>query len=433
MAWWLGVYLALVIAPLAVLMIGGRPAAGGLGWDFAMALGYAGIAMTGIQFALTARFRHATAPFGIDIVYYFHRWLAVLAFVLIGVHVAVLSLAYPAAMGPLDPRNAPWPMTAGRAAFVLFGIVVVTSLWRRQLRIAYDGWRRIHAALTTLALVLAIGHVAGSGHYLDTPVKRVLWVALAGFWLLLVVNVRLVRPFRMLRRPWQVRTVRREPGRSWTLEIEPVGHAGLRFAPGQFAWLSLRASPFALREHPFSIASSPLRTDALEFTIKELGDFTRTIGTIRPGEPAWIDGPFGAFTTDRHPRAPGLVFIAGGVGVAPIMSMLRTFAARGERRPLRLFYGNRRWERVVFREELAELAQRLDLALVHILGEPPADWAGESGLLTRGLLDRHLPDARAELEYFVCGPDPMIRVAERSLVELGVPLRRIHSEIFQLA
>jgi predicted ferric reductase len=91
---WLGIYVVAVTVPLFALLPG--PAAGGgFTWDFAMALGYAGVAMLGIQFALTARFRRATAPFGIDIVYYFHRYLAVFALAIVIGHYAILRLAYP--------------------------------------------------------------------------------------------------------------------------------------------------------------------------------------------------------------------------------------------------------------------------------------------------------------------------------------------------
>lgn len=430
---WVLAYVALVLAPLLVLVLGERPPGGGFGWDLAMALGYAGIAMMGVQFVLTARFKRATAPFGIDIIYYFHRYLAIVAFAFIAAHVAWLALRHPEAVGALDPRRAPLPMTLGRIAFLLFAIVIATSLWRRPLRIEYDRWRRLHAVFATLALLLSMVHIEASGLYLQDPVTRGAWSALALSWVLLVAHVRVVRPWRMLRRPWRVAEVRRERGRTWTVSVEPEGHEGFRFVAGQFAWLTLRASPFALREHPFSIASSPLVPGRIEFAIKELGDFTRTIGSIRPGERAWLDGPYGVFCADRFPSAPGFVFIAGGVGIAPVIGMLRTMALRGDRRPLHLFYGNRQWDRVLFREELERLAGELDLRVVHILGEPPEDWSGERGLLTTDLLGRHLPAERAGLEYFVCGPDPMIRLAEHGLVALGVPLRRIHSEIFQIA
>jgi predicted ferric reductase len=428
---WLGVYLAAVTVPLFALLPG--PAAGrGFLWDFAMALGYAGLAMFGVQFALTARFRRATAPFGIDIVYYFHRYLAVAALaVVVAGHYGILRATNPAALGSADPTSAPAYMTAGRVALVLFALVVVSSLARRALRIDYDGWRIAHAALATTAFAAALSHLLGAGRFLDTPWKQALWAAYGAFWVLLIAYVRVLRPLRVARRPWKVADVRAERGAVWTLALEPA-HAteGLRFAPGQFAWLTLRASPFAMREHPFSIASSAERPRRIEFSIKELGDFTSTIKDTKPGETAWIDAPYGTFGIDEHPHAEGYAFVAGGVGIAPIMSMLRTLADRGDRRPLVLFYGNRVWDRVAFREELDALAQRLNLEVVHVLLEPPADWTGERGFVTEDVLMRHLPITRHRFEYFLCGPVPMTKSVERALAALGVQAARVHSEIF---
>jgi len=70
---WICVYLVLVLAPLLILILGKVPAGSGIWWDFSMALGFARMAMMGVQFLLTARFWRATAPFGIDIINYFHR------------------------------------------------------------------------------------------------------------------------------------------------------------------------------------------------------------------------------------------------------------------------------------------------------------------------------------------------------------------------
>jgi ferredoxin-NADP reductase len=115
------------------------------------------------------------------------------------------------------------------------------------------------------------------------------------------------------------------------------------------------------------------------------------------------------------------------------MSLLRWLADQGEQRPLWLFYGNRDFDRIVFREELESLQQALSLKLVHVLVDPPEGWTGERGFITAEVLNRHLPGQRDRLHYFVCGPEPMIRLSERSLDSLGVPLARLHSEIFDLA
>ena len=428
---WVGIYLAAVLAPLLVLLVLPMPPGSGFWWDFSMAIGFAAIAMLGVQFVVTARFKRLAAPFGIDIVYYFHRTMAVFAFALVCGHYLVIRIGNPDALGAADPLVAPGHMTAGRAAFVCFALVVASSLWRKPLRLPYEAWRIGHVVLSTAGLALAVVHIQGVEYYYEAAGHRLFWTAFLAFWLLVVLHVRVVKPLRMLRRPYRVAQVRRETDRACTVVVEPDGHEGIRFEPGQFAWLTLRASPFAFREHPFSIASSAATPQRLEFTIKALGDFTRTVGDVAAGETAYLDGPYGAFSVDRM-RAPGFVFIAGGVGIAPIMSMLRTLAERGDRRPLLLIFANRRHERILFRDEIDALRSRLALQVVHVLQEPPAGWEGERGLVDTALLARHLPAERDRLDYLLCGPKPMIQAVESALHGLRVPMGRVHSELFDL-
>lgn len=430
---WIGVYLIAVAMPMVALILAPTPAGVGFAWDLSMALGFAAITMMGVQFALTARFQRATAPFGIDVIYLFHRYMAVIAFVLLLGHAVIVMVGYPAAIGAIDPRTMSWPVILGFAGFAAFAAIIVTSLWRKPLRIEYDRWRMWHAATAVAAFALAVTHVDGVGYYIDTPAKKAIWIGFMLLWALLIVHVRLVRPWRMLRKPYRVSEIRKERGRSWTIGVEPAGHNGMNFRPGQFAWVTLRASPFCLKEHPFSISSMPTPSRRLEFTIKELGDFTGTVKNIRVGEAAYLDGPYGVFCIDRYSAAPAFVFLAGGVGIAPIMSMLRASAEAGERRPLILIYGNRTWENVIFREELESLGAKLNLTVVHVLLEPPIGWSGERGYITREIIARHLPDSATAAEYFICGPQPMIDMVERGLHEHGIPLRHVHSEIFDLA
>ena len=431
---WIGLYLLLVVAPLVVLLIGPMPPGRGFWWDFSMALGFAGMAMMGIQFALTARFKRASAPFGVDIVYLFHRYLALIALALVLAHFAILWLLYEEALGELDPRTARWELTVGRVALLCFVLTVVTSEFRKFLRIPYLAWRIAHVALATLGFAAAVAHIGGVGYYTDAPFKRVLWLSVTLVWLLLLVWLRLVKPWDQLRHPYRVVEVRSERSNSWTLAIEPDGHEGLaRFKPGQFAWLTLRGSPFGLREHPFSMASAPERLPRIEFGIKELGDFTGEIGGVKPGEVAYLDAPYGVFSVDAWPDAPGFAFVIGGIGITPALSMLRSLAERGDRRPLWLFYGNSAWDEVVFREEIDALAGRLDLKVVHILQDAPEGWQGETGYVDKAVLERHLPaDLRTRMAYFLCGPTPMARAAEAALRELGVPAHHIQNEIFEL-
>jgi predicted ferric reductase len=369
---WVGAYLVLIAFPLLALLAGPTPTGLAFWWDLAMAFGFAGLAVMGLQFGLTARFRRASAPFGIDIIYYFHRLMALVGVALLLAHWWVLRWKYAPALMPWTPGDAPGYMTAGRVALGAFAVVVATSLWRKQLRIEYDFWRVLHIVVAVAAVVLALWHVTVAGYYTGDGWRRGLLVGYTLAWVGLVAYIRAFRPWRLTRRPYRVTGVRPERGRAWTLTVAPDGHEGLRFSPGQFAWLSLRASPFQAREHPFSFSgSAEAAPEKLEFTIRELGDFTSTIGQTQVGETAYVDAPHGVFTTDRHPDATGYVFVAGGVGVAPMMSMIRTLADRGDPRPLHLVYANDRWDDVLFREELEALAGRMMLRVTHVLLEPP--------------------------------------------------------------
>jgi predicted ferric reductase len=144
------------------------------------------------------------------------------------------------------------------------------------------------------------------------------------------------------------------------------------------------------------------------------------------GRRVYIDGPYGAFTignpADMH------VLIAGGVGITPMMSMIRTLADRADKRPVILIYGSKDWESITFREELEALEARLDLKVVHVLSDSPAGWTGERGFIDAEIMTRHLPSPYRDHEYFICGPNAMMDAIEKALGEMHVPLSKYHSE-----
>jgi ferredoxin-NADP reductase len=143
-----------------------------------------------------------------------------------------------------------------------------------------------------------------------------------------------------------------------------------------------------------------------------------------------VDGPHGALTVDGR-DATGLVLIAGGLGVAPIMSILRQARATRDPRPLKLIYGNRLRSQVLFEEELGAMSAELDFEVIHVLGEPPVGWQGLEGQLDPSVLTSCLPEAdRASWLYVVCGPPPMIESVEGALSALGIPRNRVLSEKF---
>lgn len=425
---WIIGYALFVLLPLLALLVGSLPPPRDFWTEFSAALGYSGLAIMGLQFGVTARFRYVTEPLGEDVIYHFHRRISLLAVGLVIVHPAIMLLVHPQLLAvPAGLSDIPWGAVAAFISLGALVVLVVTALWRAKLNIPYEWWHISHIALAIIAVTGGLLHMVGWSFYLTDPWKRTLWIGLVVFWLGLLFYVRIVKPLFMIRRPYRVTEVRHERGDTTTLVMQPEGHPGFRFRPGQFGWLTVWGTPFKITGHPFSFSSSAAATDGrVEMSIRKLGDFTTEISTIPVGKRVYLDGPYGAFTignpADMH------VLIAGGVGVTPMMSMIRTLADAGDRRPVLLLYGSKDWEQVTFREELDVLKTRLDLRVVHVLANPPEDWTGERGFVSADVLKRHLPTPYVAHEYFICGPGVMMDAIETVLSDLGVPMSKYHSE-----
>lgn len=424
---WVVIYLLFILGPLFALLAGRLPPPRDFFTEFSAAIGYAGLAMMGLQFGLTARFRYVTEPWGEDVIYHFHRAISLVAVALVIAHPLILFVVRPQLLALLNFFVAPW--RARFAALSTYSLIalVVMALWRVVLNIRYETWHFTHIGLAVVAVAAGLLHMVGWGFYLAAPWKRSLWIGLTIFWIALLLYVRIVKPLFMLRRPYRVTEVRPERGDTWTLVMHPDGHRGFRFKPGQFGWLTVWGSPFKITAHPFSFSSSAAAPDGrVEMTIRNLGDFTSEIHKVPQGLRVYLDGPYGAFTmgnpADMH------VLVAGGIGVTPMMSLIRTLADQADQRPVILLYGVRDWESITFREQLEALKARLKLTIVYVPQEPPAGWTGERGFISAEVVRRHVPPPYAEHEYFICGPGVMMDAIEKALSEMQVPMSKYHSE-----
>lgn len=441
---WIVAYLLLILSPWLVLLLAPRPASREFLRELSVWLGFLGLSLMGLQFIPTARLPFLAQVFPMDKLYAFHHTTSIAAFVLALAHPLLLFVNNPYTLRLLNVFTAPARAQAAVLAVLLLIVLIVTSVWRQQVRLNYDHWRVLHDLLAIAISGLALFHIFRVNYYTAVPAQRVLWIVQAVIWGAMILYVRVLKPYLMMRRPYEVVEVRAERGDVWTLVLRPVGHPGIPFHAGQVAWITVGRSPFAFREHPFSYTSSAERTDIVEFGIKELGDFTSTIKDLKPGERVYIDGPYGNFDID-HFSGSSYVFIAGGIGIAPILSMLRTLRDRGEVHPLTLFYGNRDWDSIAYREEIATYEETLGLKVIHVLERPPEGWEGETGYLNKAILERHLPPECRECIYFICGPLPMIDAVEKALAELQVPKSqlldfvqnilagRVHSERYEMA
>ncbi len=392
-----------------------------------------------LEFLLSGRFRVISAGIGMDRSLRWHQIFAQILTLAVLLHPFLYTspfgvafqrpddLSFALVLG-LDAAS----LISGALAWLLLGLLTITAIRRDDLPYCYEVWRLGHGLGAALLAGLALHHAISAGRYSAAPALMAYWAFMLALALGSLVAVYLLRPWQLARRPWRIAGLERVGDRLWSLTLEPDGHAGLAYRAGQFAWLCLNCSAFSVREHPFSIASAPTDGKALRFLIKEVGDFTREIGGLPIGARAFVDGPHGALCLESR-REPGIFMIAGGAGLAPMLSLLRDAAARGETRPITLLYGNRHEGQIMAAAELAALAGRLRLDLRHVLQEPPPGWAGLTGMMTPELIQAEAVQAAQEgWVFLLCGPGPMIRAAHQGLRGLGVPRRRILEERFSV-
>lgn len=427
-------YGVLCLAPLILAGIQGQPAHN-IFRELSSGLAMAGYVMALLQFVLSGRFEWLSGRTGIDRIMRFHQVMpwAILAFVI--VHPLLIAaprlVPYPSdALVALNRMFSSPTLRSGVIAWSLVILLVPLAVFRDRLPFRYELWRLSHGLFAIAIAVFGTHHTLRVGTH-STGWLVVFWILATILALSAVLHTYVLKPFLQLRAPYRVVSNRKVADRMWEIVIEPENGAAMEFAPGQFVWLNLGHSPFSHVEHPFSVSSAPSERPRIAFTIKENGDFTGRIGGIAPGTRAYLDGPHGNFTVAGR-QARGIVFIAGGVGFAPIMSMLRQLKARHHPHPLRLIYGNRVETQILYREEVEALKDVLDFDFYYVLSDPPVGWRGLVGELTPAILNDCLESVDTdEWLFFICGPPPMMNSIKRALIARGVPRNRIVSERFR--
>jgi len=431
----IALYLATVLLPLALAWLRISPPRS-LFDELASGAGLLAFAIILVEFILSGRFRSVSGRIGMDVTMRFHQLLARTALALALLHPFLYQAPF-AAQRPWDPTRQLTltgdiaALGSGLFAWVLLPTFIVLAIGRDQSSWKYETWRLMHGLGAMLIAGLVLHHTLYAGRYSQDPVLAGVWIAMASVALVSMVFVYLVRPLTQVRRPWTVASVTPLALKTWQLALEPEGHDGLNYRAGQFAWLNVGNSVFSLSENPFSISSAPSSGARVEFVIKELGDFTKTVGRIEPGTKAYLDGPHGNLVVSRH-AAPGIALIAGGVGIAPMLGILRQLKHDGDKRPTVLLYGNRVLEQIVCPEDLEGLARDHGTRLVHVLSEPPQNWTGYTGMVDANVVrDVFRSPEMREWLYVLCGPPVMMDIVEETLIELGVPARQIRSERFR--
>lgn len=212
-------------------------------------------------------------------------------------------------------------------------------------------------------------------------------------------------------------------------------NSGFSFVPGQFVMLAvpgLKDKNGRQVAKAYSIASSPSEKDIIEFSIArfETGVLSPAIFKAKVGDELGVTGPYGIFNL-KTSAAPGIVFIAGGTGLAPLMSMTRSLYNDGYPGRLWLFYSVSEPSQFLFKEELLNYQKNNGLKLIVSASKPNSEWQWESGRVTETFpkyLDQLADLPKETLQFYVCGPPVMVADTVKMLLDFGFRKENIHRE-----
>ena len=370
---------------------------------------------------------------GIDRAAIWHRRVAITGLVLLAPHILLSSspdgTAYGGPLGAIGAIGlvalAVWAILPRWQSVVpkpLRGLVIAArdAPGVREFRRLFGGYERWRALHRTTGLFVAAGFLHGvldGTPFHHSAILRWSYVAIGAIGVAFYVYRELLARFFLSLHDYQVEAVREVDESLVEIALAPIGRA-VHFVPGQFAMIYLEAKD-GWHRHPFTIASAPAER-LVRVTVKGLGDYTSRIKEIvEPGMPAVISGPYGHFNHRKGTERQ--VWIAGGVGVAPFLSWLRSLNG-DEWQRVDFFYTSD--GEPPFAAEIRSIAARHAWLHAHLI-----DTSIEGRLTTERVLATAGPPAR-ELSAFMCGPKGMVRTFQTQLRVAGVPARRIHREYF---
>jgi predicted ferric reductase len=382
-----------------------------------------------LQLLLSARFKMLDRIFGLNRLYIFHRVNAVT--------VAALALLHPLfVFSPEDITSIPvelkyWPEILGASLLVLIWFITASGIFRLFLRFSFHRWWFFHRLATFSAFVIVILHILFVSDTFESGWPRFIVFLSGGIYALIFGWVK-IKPTLCKMKPYEVTNITKAGKDTYSVEVSPQKGSIFKYIPGQFAFISFRSENLSAEEHPFTISSTPTRPESFNFSIRCSGDWSSGIGRIKRGDTTFIDGPYGHFSYFFCKGHRERIMIAGGIGITPMLSMLRYMADTGDTHRITLIWSNRTEEDIVFADEFMELGHRLKgLRIIHVLTRQPHD-SGISGRLNRDKLGDMLSDCSRDAPVFVCGPLLMMKEVRRSLKKIGFSPGRIYTEEFSL-
>lgn len=363
---------------------------------------------------------------GLDKVYKIHRAVGIAAFVIVFLHPIFLAMHLlpdlPSFFG-FFWFSGNWVNNTGILVLLALTILVVLSIWNP---LKYHKWKQTHNFFGIVLIGVVIHGFLGQGEIMQYPLLTAwfaVWIAVGlGSYAYIRLLYRWFGPIR----PYRVEAVN-EMGDVAEIFLTPEHkRRQMKFRPGQFLYLSFDSEELSAEPHPFTISSPPSH-ESIRLSVKELGDWTKKLTKVQPGEKARIWGPYGMFGGDPEEYLhEDLVMIGGGIGITPFLSMIQSRPFMSPRKGhTYLIYSTVNAEEAIYQEEIENLdldPERFTL-IMH--------FSDDEGFIDDDWMKERLGELKPK-HYLLCGPDPMIEAITEILHEADVPADQIFKEEFDL-
>lgn len=436
-------YLSLVLVPLGISMMLSLPNRPWLD-ELSSSLAMIGFNIILIEFWLSGRVKSLSRVLGVDWVLQVHQLFARTALVFLLLHPFMYTLPIqPVWMtSPSHQEFLGLTLTSGLTGMLsLFALICLVGLaiMRKSSELSYEAWRLSHVIFALIIAGVGFFHTLDAGRYAQEDWMKSYWQFMLALSLVSLAWTYIVKPLVQNKNAHEVVSIKQVSLKIWELVIKHSKPKKINYQGGQFAWLKIGSSS-PMPENPFSISSCSRQDfSEISFLIKDVGDFTHQISQLQVGQKIFIDGPYGNFGAEalsvEHDQ---LVMIAGGVGIAPMISVLRQIERDQDPKVLAkkilLIYGNRVAEQAVNLKEMVHLESFKNLEVVQLVSERSKDWQGLTGILDASTLEKILNTHQINVksaQFMICGPAEMIDSVEISLDQFGAPLANIDSEKFQ--
>lgn len=329
-------------------------------------------------------------------------------------------------------------LLTGLIAWGVMVIWILMSIFKDKLKMTYETWHLLHLVGFVVIVTLATLHLTSVGsHGQYHQGFNLLWWGLYGIVITLVIYNYLFKLRSIKQRPFVITEIKKVNDCDWLLSVTGKFAPNFDFEAGQFVWLNSSKSIYNLKKHPFSIITPPNNESKLSFIIRELGDYTRTLNTLKIGQEIFVDGPYGNLTLAPSKKSLGITLIAAGSGIAPMLGLLRELAEKNDKRPIRLLYANQSMKKMVCLDELFVLQQQMVNFKLQLFIEQDLDKNDPLfSTLQQGRINKQDIETTINNNYkynwaiYLCGPKKMMNVTQQNVKQIGIPSSCIHFENF---